>query len=291
MPNIKPMLAATSTEDLDALRYPLVASPKLDGIRCLIRDGVAMSRTLKPIPNRYIQAWAERWKYPLEGLDGELVVGPPNDPSTMRRTVSGVMSVEGEPEFTFFVFDHWGRGETSFSAFLAEPPALTGIPRAMLHEHETVERASHLADLETRVLLEGYEGLILRDPNSPYKHGRSTLKQGWMVKLKRFETNEAIVVGYEELMHNQNEAKINALGLTERSTHQENKVGGGVLGSLVVEFGGVQFNIGSGFTAAERQLLWAQKESLLGRAVTFKSFPIGVKEKPRHPVFVAFRSR
>ena len=57
----KPMLLPRETPDLDKLQYPIIASAKLDGIRCLIKDGVALSRTLKPIPNKSIQAWAQKY--------------------------------------------------------------------------------------------------------------------------------------------------------------------------------------------------------------------------------------
>lgn len=58
MKPINPMLA-TAVENLDVLKYPVLVSPKLDGIRCLIIDGVAMSRSLKPIPNKHVQEWVK----------------------------------------------------------------------------------------------------------------------------------------------------------------------------------------------------------------------------------------
>ena len=54
---MKPMLAALC-EDVTKLRYPVIASPKLDGIRALVIDGQLVSRTLKPIPNRYVQSFS-----------------------------------------------------------------------------------------------------------------------------------------------------------------------------------------------------------------------------------------
>ena len=44
---IKPLLACE--EPLDDVKFPVYVSTKLDGIRCLIIDGVAYSRSLKPI--------------------------------------------------------------------------------------------------------------------------------------------------------------------------------------------------------------------------------------------------
>ena len=50
---MKPMLAVEA-EDFEALTYPLLASYKLDGIRCLITVDGPRTRSLKPVPNKYI---------------------------------------------------------------------------------------------------------------------------------------------------------------------------------------------------------------------------------------------
>src|SRR5690606_8348078 len=83
--------------------------------------------------------------------------------------------------------------------------------------HRLINNEAELLDYERVTVDAGFEGLILRDPNGPYKYGRSTAREGWMLKLKRFKDSEAEVIGVEEEMHNGNEAKVNALGLTERS--------------------------------------------------------------------------
>jgi DNA ligase 1 len=101
---IKPMLAGKCT-DITKLRYPVLASPKLDGIRCLVvkQDGKvrAVSRNFKPIPNHYIREWLEENCPP--GFDGELII--PN--STFQHTSSAVMSRNGEPAFEYQVFDYY----------------------------------------------------------------------------------------------------------------------------------------------------------------------------------------
>ena len=64
---MKPMLAAPS--DGNDLKYPIMVSPKLDGVRAIIIDGVVMSRSLKPIPNKYVQSLFGLEKF--NGFDGE----------------------------------------------------------------------------------------------------------------------------------------------------------------------------------------------------------------------------
>jgi DNA ligase-1 len=99
------------------------------------------------------------------------------------------------------------------------------------------------------------------------------------------------VIGFEEQMHNANEAKTNALGNTERSSHQENMIPMGVLGALIVvdHKTGVEFNVGTGFTADDRAGIWKQRDVLHGKSITYEYLPYGVKDKPRHPVFLGWR--
>lgn len=102
----KPQLAIeqTKVKTQPANRY---MSEKLDGIRCIVFGGVAYSRSLKPIPNKSIQAYVEHHWEMLDGMDGELIVGDKNAPDVFNQSTSGVMRIEGDPEFTFWVFDRW----------------------------------------------------------------------------------------------------------------------------------------------------------------------------------------
>lgn len=129
-------------------------------------------------------------------------------------------------------------------------------------------------------------------PYTQYKYGRSTLREGSLLKLKRFKDAEAVVVDFEELMHNDNEAVVNALGLTERSTHKDNKRSAGVLGAFVCQDinTGVNFSVGTGFTAEQRKEFWDNRSNLLEKIVKYKFFDYSIKKAPRFPVFLGFRS-
>src|ERR1017187_7719812 len=82
MSNFKPMLAPHETPDFNTLPYPLLASTKFDGFRCMSQDGLK-SRTLKPIQNKFLQ---ERFKGLPFGVDGELIQGLKQDNETFKRT-------------------------------------------------------------------------------------------------------------------------------------------------------------------------------------------------------------
>ena len=279
----KPLLSATIT-DTALLSYSVAVSTKLDGIRCLVIDGVAVSRNLKPIRNEYVQRCIGKPAY--NGCDGELVVSDVFSPSCYRDTSSGIMSGDGEPDFTFHVFDRFDM-DAPFSIRFAAIPDLPFIERV---PHTIVSSEAELLKIEGELLAKGAEGVMVRSIDGAYKYGRSTLKDGILGKLKRFVDNEYKVIGSVERMRNENEATTDALGHTKRSTHQENKVGRGDLGALIcVTEDGLEFNVGSGFDDAERAALWAIRENLPGRWLKVKSFAVGVKDLPRFPTALGFR--
>lgn len=278
----KPMLAGT-VRDLSTLRFPMLATPKLDGIRCVTPRGEALSRSLKPIPNQYIAAT-------LRGaarLDGELTVG-----DTFQSSTSGVMSEDGEPDFTYTVFDYISEGvpyETRME-ILKTCEKVYGGPRLKFLYPEKVPTLEALEAIAARHLEQGYEGTMLRTPDGPYKFGRSTEREGWLLKLKPMEDEEAVVIGFEEQLHNTNAATRNALGRLERSSHKAGKVGKDTLGKLLLaskKWG--EFAVGTGFDDALRAKIWANQKAYLGKTVKFKYQNFGIKDKPRLPVFLGFR--
>ena len=276
------VMLATDSE-LDKLQFPLLASSKLDGVRAYVRDGVVLSRSNKPIPNKHVQALFGK----LEHYDGELIVGEPTSKQCYRDTLSGVMSVEGEPDVKLYAFDHI---ELLDHTYFERQKKIKASKRVIKLEQHLITCMDTLLSFEDTMLNAGYEGLILRDPNAPYKQGRSTVREGYLLKLKRFVDAEATIIGYEERMHNANPATTNELGRTSRSSHASGKRGRGDLGCLQLRSDdGVDFSCGTGFTDSERVDLWGQRHKLFGRRVKYKYFPVGVKTAPRHPVFLGFR--
>lgn len=288
---LRPLLAAKTTdEDLKKLPYPMLLSPKIDGVRALVRNGQLVSRTMKPIPNLHTQALFGRDE--LEGLDGELVVGNPWDKNLMQNTMSGVMSRTGVPQVSFHVFDCWNvdkpfhvRNAWSAQAENSEL-GIYPVPHILCSSY------NELIGLEAEYIEMGFEGVMLRSLNGPYKQNRSTLREAILLKVKRFEDAEAIVVGYEPLYRNLNAQEKDERGYAKRSTHQANQIADDLLGSVTVKCPerGYVFSIGSGFTEAQRRSTWAERESLVGRIVKYKTFKTtGVKDKPRFPIFLGFR--
>lgn len=298
----RPSLACdASMEDFERIlsHTPLYASPKLDGIRATVLNGQLVSRTLKPIRNRYIQGLLGHPHF--EGIDGELIVGEPRGEGVFARTSSGVMSEAGSPDFTYYVFDDHSYRDTQdeyhrrltvlYRRLERLAASSYGVPIQLLQQ-DLLRDIKSLEELEDHYVSAGYEGVILRHPLAPYKQGRSTLREGYMLKLKRFSDSEAWILGFEELRHNENEATTDARGYTARSSSKANKRPGGTLGKLLVrdihrpEW---EFSVGGGFDFALRDQIWQNQSEYLNQIIKYKYLPVGTIDRPRHPIFLGFR--
>lgn len=289
----KPMLAGKLTKaDLGKLKFPLTVQPKLDGIRCVVFGGVAYSRKLLPIPNKYVQFMVHENADFLEGMDGELMVGQATDSSVYLNTMSGVMSGDGEPDFSFHVFDRYGDNtfDGRYYGVLLDFSRLR-YPMFQMVSSEEVVNEEELMEAYSGFMAKGYEGLIIRGTYSRYKYGRSTINEGHLLKYKQFEDAEAKIIGFKERMHNANEQQRDNLGHSKRSSAKAGKVATGTLGAFVCLSlcGRIEFDLGTGFNDDQRSSYWSDQESLLGRIVKYRYFDGGAYEKPRHPVFLGFR--
>lgn len=278
-------LASSDVPDIyTQVSWPKIIQQKLDGICCLAVNGVAMSRTMKPIPNKFIQAYFK--EHGLHGFHGELMIaGDFND------VQSGVMRIEGEPDFEYVIYDVWDH-ENNYqerlnyikTLFLMSPNRLN---RLGLIDSVVVNSVDECSTWLEEYINLGYEGAMLRDPDSLYKQGRHTLKSQALMKLKKFFDDEAVIIGFEEKMHNENEKTTDERGYSKRSHKQEGMVPAGTLGALVVKWKDVEFKIGSGYNDQQRQELWDNRGNLVGKLVTFKYQSTSSYGVPRFPIFKA----
>lgn len=302
MVNMRPMLAASFDDpqnfepELRTLQYPMLASPKVDGIRWMKPTGEkAKSRSWKDLPNEAFQQFMQDHAKCLDFLDGEVITGDViARPYLFNLTQSHIMTREGNNPFTVYVFDMWYKPDDPFKTRTRLAQSIVedyNNPVIKYLPHRLVNSPIEVLGLEEECLEAGYEGLMLRSPTGTYKFGRSTLKQQGLIKIKRYVDDEAQIVGFEELERNQNEPTQDAFGLQKRSSHKAGKIAGGTLGKFVLnhpKWG--EFTCGSGLDDETRAKVWASKEEYLGKMVTFKYQPHGMKDKPRTPIFKGFRS-
>lgn len=278
----KPMLA--DEKELHKLTFPLYASTKLDGIRCMLHPhpnktvsvSLPLSRSLKPIQNRHISSLLATLP---PGLDGELgVISSATGAVDFRSSTASVMRRDGTPDFTFFVFDNW-LDKRAFRDRYAKllgmelPKWVNVVTQKLLTSKDEIEPLFEAA------LKSGNEGLILRHPHDLYMHGSRRA----MYKVKPWKSAECTILGVVEEMHNGNEAETNELGRTKRSSAKAGKTGKGRVGVFVCEdkknWPGVTFEAG-GLTDAEKKKYWEKPP--IGELWTYDYLVVGGYDKPRH---------
>lgn len=294
----KPHLACDA--QLDKLKFPLMGLPKVDGVRGLHITGSMTGRSLKPHGNLHV---TELYSSPrCTGFDGEFTYGDIRGESLCRDTTSVMSRIQNEPAVWWNLFDYL-REDLLDKPYIDRYNELVEfslkhvhwfaemririIPFVILHNVEEVE------DYYEQCLNKGYEGVILRDPQGLTKFGRATVKEGAYLRMKPQSDKEAICLRLVEAQENLNEAKTNALGRTERSSHKENKVGKGMVGMLVCKdcTTGLEIDIGAGkLTHEERTHYWNNPDEIVGKFIKYRSMDTGVKDKPRFARMISIRA-
>jgi DNA ligase-1 len=253
----------------------------------------------------------------LVGMDGEFAAQLETHSDLCRMTTSAMNSIEGEPWLLWHLFDYV-TPETKDLPYHKRSVALFEQVQQIKRDHPDLAahlkivkgyECSHPAMLhhfEKEWLEAGYEGVILRDPYGTHKQGRSTVREGGLLRIKRFVDFEFIVHTVIEGDENLNEAQTNELGRTFRTSHQENKVPNGMIGTVVgtiledvMDGSRVLFSKGQDVTVSagcmthdQRREWWNDGGRKLKAVVSkAKFFPKGIKDKPRFATWQGFRLR
>jgi DNA ligase-1 len=150
------------------------------------------------------------------------------------------------------------------------------LPNIRVLEHELVDLDTEAGrnlfkEINRDAIDNGYEGIMIKDPDAPYECKRST---AWL-KLKPFIEVSLTVTAVEEG--------------TGRNV--------GKLGALVCEGiddgKGISVNVGSGFTDANRDDYWTSREEVVGKVVEVRADAITQNQDGsyslRFPRFIRFR--
>lgn len=297
----KVMLAAKPhSSELDYamrhLQYPVMASPKIDGIRATVQNGGLYSRALKLIPNIAMQ---KAWSGLPEGFDGEIVCGNMVAPDVFSRSTSQTMSRNGGLQNAYFcvfdVFDPKKQFQQRYAQLstLLKKHSVTGV---VFVEQAIIKNYRQLLEYEKKMLKLGFEGICVRSLTGPYKQTggcRSTVDEGWLIAIKRVVDAEGTILEAYEQETNTNAAQTNELGRTKRSHHKAGMVGKGTLGGFVVKSKLFKetFNVGTGvgLTTEVRAAIWKNRKQYIGKVIKFKYQGYGTLDKPRQPIFLGFR--
>lgn len=306
----RPMLAAGMIDEdhsklFDAPKDCYYGSPKIDGWRvtCHPIHG-PVTRSGKRIPNTYVHD--KLTALCRFGFDGEVTVGDHTAHDVFNRTQSALASFDGEPDFTYHVFDEVNSLSLKCPASLRIPDIAsifqtksTEIPSFVRNvEQSFIKTYDELIAYVNTQLQHGYEGACFRHVHGSYKQGRSTFNQRYLLKWKPFEDAEAEIIGAEPLYINNNEAYNNEVGYQKRGFSQDGyeadytRVGALYVRGTTGKFAGVEFSIGSGLDDDTRRALMIMNGigSLKGKTITYKFQPHGSKDAPRTPIWKGFRN-
>lgn len=311
MKKFKPMLAPNDQPNLDEIKYPILASFKLDGIRCLFIKGEMLSRSLKPIQNKQLR---EKFRVLIDYskdrqliLDGEIyspelsfqlitkfvMTKDFEDEKTIKKNGLEILTIPEHLKFyAFDIITEDNLEEEFFKRCLKLKKVedefknlLEYVTQVDVHKKEDIE------SLFENALEKGYEGLILKDPNGRYKCGRGTIKEGLIYKVKPFKTFDAEITGVVQATKvNPNaEKKTNELGRSVTSKKKDDRILIEKASAFNVQYEGLELKVVLAMTDEEKEEIWKNKESYIGKMIEYKGMLIGAKDVPRHPVMIRFR--
>lgn len=300
----------------EKVKFPVIVQPKFDGVRGLNLFGRLSGRSLRPFNNQYANNYFSQGGF--LGFDGEMAAEAEDNPLLCSLTTSALNTIRGEPWLMWHIFDYLRPETVELEYFkryslaqkkveqLKEQFPLLGAHVQMMPSVGHVETMDALMTHIQWHAEAGYEGTIIRNPFGIHKNGRSSPAHRGLLRIKAFCDVDCIVLKINEGQSNQNEAKVNRLGLTERSTHQENMLPNGMIGSLdcelledvfhpltrkLVHHKGEPIRLSAGcMTHEERAMYFTHQHLINGKRVKGRLFPVGVKDKPRHPRFQSFRT-
>jgi len=302
----KPMLAPNAEPNLETLRYPVLASHKLDGVRFLMFDGKMYSRNMEPLHpavTRRFTPVIEMTKKTGVCLDGEIWA----QDMAFNKIVSAMACHENSGHLYLYVFDMLSVEEwyaekpwTPFSRRVeqyidwcsANDPQ--GHCLVAVQQHGCRNAAQVLA-LQQEAQAKGWEGLMLKCPNSVYAHRRVTARQNEFWKMKFWDTINGVIVGFKQMQRLTDEAKANnieksALGRTKRGHRKDDREAVDDIGSVEIEVtDGQIFPKGTRFFAGwaneasdvRSAMTWDNRARFLGQKVDVVYQGHGSKDKPR----------
>lgn len=185
----KPMLAEDYTKHGHKMPKKVLVQPKLDGVRMVVRMNddrtlSMFSRTGKEVTNMgHLEKDLKSFLKPGDIMDGEVY-----DPDLTFEEISGKFRKNSSNFLKYFVFDTFGDDDH-------------------VSRHISRDDMEYVKYVETRMISkgdvdkyhdvyaqQGYEGIMIRDPSSPYVSGRTKFLQ----KFKKFLDEEFEIIGVEE---------------------------------------------------------------------------------------------
>jgi len=273
----KPMLAHKYDNKRVDWSKPVYIQPKLDGVRCLITQSGAFSRTGKQFKNiNHIELSLNRFfdQHPDVILDGELynhdlkndfekiisLVRKQKPTDDDRLDAKNLTQFHCYDYFDGVQYDSYKTRMNNLVTSDIYNYCIKYVPAKL------VDSYNYARTLHEEYLAAGYEGSIIR-LDGLYKHGRSYD----LMKFKDFSDAEATIINYE-------------LGKGKRT---------GTLGKFIMlDDEGIQFGCppGKGYTYKDLASMLVEIDYYIGKRATFTYFQRTQAGSYRHPLFKCIRN-
>jgi len=260
MVNFKCMLAKKLDEK--KLSFPCLVSPKLDGIRAQYYKGEFYTRNQNSV--RGLSHLKKTLSKLPDGVhfDGELMV--PGIP--FQKSSGLIRSFNEVPECHYYIFDM-----PYYEGFQLERLDIVNfwaggeiLDQIKVVNHDVVKSKAEIFDKYREYREQGFEGAMVKQLHGRYENKRSI---AWM-KMKEVETYDVVCVGYFE-----------GLG---RLT--------GTLGGIIIELDGVKIRVGGGFSDADRDHIWHNRDKYRGTVCEIAGQERTPDGSLRHPRFITWRT-
>ena len=291
LPNLVPTFEVSLAQkfDMKRIRANTVAiEPKLDGIRCfaVVEDEncTLYARSGKVISNFDDTIGRELLELGEGCYDGEIMG---EDFTSLMRQAYRKKEVDTEGTY-FALFDYlpvneWKSKKSTMSTLQRYDELLTRLsgsaPSSLGMGTHLKTRMSYLKPVERKYVSAeinviknihdsyvrlGYEGAMIKDIDATYKFGRG-------FEVMKYKDFHDVDLPIKRLLE----------GTGKHS---------GKLGSFVVDYNGVEVQVGSGLSDALRESIWEEPTAFVGRVIEVRYQEVTPDGSLRFPTFVCFRN-
>lgn len=305
MSNWKPMLATNA--NLDKMQFPIMSSKKLEGVRGEFTHNGLFTRPLKRFNNKLLalkfHKIIECCKSNHIVIEGEFYKHgiPFNEISSMCRKADD-QRIEN---LEFHIFDMYSEimSDARFSLrvdFIKMIKEQLGSDVVIVDQHLHKSKEEVIKFYED-CLEDGYEGWVGKDPDSAYKLGRSTVNEGYYIRLKPEDTFDGVVIDIVERLENLCPSEENELGLMSKKQDKDMKASTGLAAVAIVKSKAfnkpIRVSLSRGILdytdtnkSPSRASLWANRGDYIGKNIRFVGFTIKGMDLPRSPRFDDWRT-
>ena len=299
------MKAPTETLEIKSLpeKFEYLVSTKIDGVRCLIKDGKVLSSTLRELPNPKLSLFfTDLLKNKEYVFDGELHAA-----SLPFGELVGIVMSHGKDlpkDLKFHAFDcltlkEWNNEEKT-NEYKDRLKQLKEFAKnykciSVLKQNKVTNR-QELQYLIDQAQEDNQEGVMIRSPSGLYKNGRCSLKQDNIYKYKFWLDYDAKILSAHEMIGIKEgiERELDPTGHKKTVHKKDDLEPKGTFGYFIVQVdieGNPSMEIGSwkGLTRELRDEIWRNPKSYIGRWIRFKGMSVGIKDVPRIPKEIEFR--